>query len=137
MKTNGKQRFFTFPMPYLGTRWHRLTPSGSQLSRNWLQGRRSWPQVGPSGTQVGPMLVPSWLQERKTPNRTNKGVVGSSRETNIVILSSGWGSKKWYFWMQNGVGRSSKMCLLPRRGSLFSKKHEKIMHVAENWTRKP
>ena len=37
------------------------------------------------------------LWSEKKPNRTNKGVVGTSKETKIVILSSSWGSKKWYF----------------------------------------
>ena len=74
-KTKGKQRFFMFPMPYSGTRWHRLAPIGSQVGRNWPQGRRSWPQVCTSWTQVGPKLAPSWLQERKKtePNEQMSG----------------------------------------------------------------
>ena len=84
-------------MPYSGTRWHRLTPSGSQVRRNWPKVAEVAPklaQVGPSWTQVGPKLAP---RAKKKPNRTNKGVVGTSEETKIMILSSSLGSKKWYF----------------------------------------
>ena len=77
------------------------------------------------------------LMERKNtePNEQRSDRKGQSDENSRFALLLA--VQTVVFLMQNGVGRSSKMCLLLRRGSLFSKKRVKIMHVAENWTRKP
>ena len=47
-----------------------------------------------------------------------------------------FGVEKVRFFIKNALCRSSELCFLPRRGAHFHKNYEKIMHVAESWTKK-
>ena len=66
------------------------------------------------------------LMERKKtePNEQRSDRNGQSEENSRFALLLG--VQKVVFLMQNGVGRSSKMCFPPRAGSTFSRKWTKL-----------
>ena len=93
--------------------------------------------VGTSWTQAGPKLAPRWFQERKiTEPNEQRGGRDEQRDENCDFKLQ-WEVQKVVFLDAKWCGSIFKMCFLPRQGALFSKQHEKITHVAENWTKKP
>ena len=56
-----------------------------------------WALEAKNAQVIGHNEVFDRLMERKKPNRTNKGAIGTGKVTKIVVLPSSWGTNKWYF----------------------------------------